>query len=135
MKVKNEMETAVKSELGRQAGEEKPASMNALWLAIRKLLLRSGTSALRCRCAWCRNDIMALSLTKLPPCYCLSFHYGVSHRKIEEAVLRDIVSHSIRRIGGRPRHSWSASYLAITLEGLQQSVFRRRRILRSAQSR
>lgn len=106
MKVKNEMETVVRSELGRQAGEEKPLSVNALRLAIRTLLQRSGASALRCRCAWCRNDILALSLTKLPPCYCLSYHYGVSHRKIEEGALREIVSRSIRRIGGRPRHSW-----------------------------
>ena len=58
-----------------------------------------------CPCSQCRSDVLALALSNLPGGYCLSHHYGVGRGRIDAQEVRRQIQASLRRVGGRPRHS------------------------------
>jgi competence protein ComFB len=99
------METAVRVEFEKQIGAHQAGAINLIRSALKALLQESSASRILCRCPWCRNDVLALSLSKLPPCYCQSHHYGMSLQKIEPRRVQGAVADAVRRVGGRPRHS------------------------------
>jgi len=105
VKIKNEMETAVRAEFVRQTGEGESGTVNIFLRAMKSLFQEGKVTDLHCSCPWCRHDVLALALTGLPPCYCRSHHYGMNLRKIETRSVGDAMSKAIRRVGGRPRHS------------------------------
>lgn len=111
MRVKNEMETAVRNEMRRQRGGEKGStlswripleSLNRLMPFLGRSISKSG---LTCRCPLCEADSLALSLTYLPPCYCRVDHYGLALSKVSPKVIEEKVRAALKRVGLRPRHS------------------------------
>lgn len=110
VKIKNEMETAVRAEVSRQrrratGWSRSPWFTRGVHNSILARLLKSERKrAGACWCVVCDKDVMALSLTTLPPCYCRSQHYGVTLDRIETGELASKVKGAVRKVNLRPRH-------------------------------
>lgn len=129
-KIKNDLETAVQEELFRQTPREAGASQAAAAIKsslssamsrlagnsflssklpmekVTKMTARLMTEKKRtfCHCPVCRTDILALALTKLPPCYCRGEHFGIASEKVPKEELERAVQAAIHRIKMRPKH-------------------------------
>jgi hypothetical protein len=85
MSIKNEMEQLVRDEV-RSVKEQGSPEYSGCW------------------CVLCETDIVALSLTLLPPLYCREETYGHASRFIKPSTIRDAVKTALRRVGLRPKH-------------------------------
>jgi hypothetical protein len=85
MSIKNEMEQLVREEVRRAKDLGSPKY--------------SG-----CWCPLCETDIVALSLTLLPPLYCREETYGHASRFIKAGTISDAIKTALRRVGLRPKH-------------------------------
>ncbi len=110
MAVKNEMETAVRSEVLKQKRGQGGGSW-ASWVPLEVVsqfvpFLRRHLpkTSLSCRCPLCTTDAVALSLTLLPPCYCRADHYGLSLGKVSGEEVQQRVVSALRKVELRPRH-------------------------------
>lgn len=129
-KIKNDLETAVQEEAARLIPKDTGTSQAA---AAIKSSLSSAMSRLAgssflssklpmdkvtsmaaglmsekkrafCHCPICRTDVLALALTKLPPCYCRGEHFGIASEKVGKKDLEKAVQAAIHRIRLRPKH-------------------------------
>lgn len=82
--IKNYMEMAVKAEVGRRKTERSNSSF--------------------CWCSLCEADIISLSLTTLPPRYCMEQSYGHMDNNLLAGTIRAAVVKSIARVNLRPKH-------------------------------
>jgi len=130
LKVKNDLEAAVRSEVLRQKSLHKAPSRGsrifkekvsgaASWLSkkpgissriptakVSKAVSRMVGEKKRtiCHCPICSIDSIALAISTLPPCYCRSDHYGISSSKISQDELSETVKTAIRKVTLLPRH-------------------------------
>ena len=108
VKVKNETETAVRAEMTRLWGQGRHGAVTSrlsfLGAGLRWLSGSKTADMDVCRCPHCLADILALALSKLPAGYCLSHHYSVGRRRVDEDEVKRQVQASLRRVGTRPRH-------------------------------
>ena len=88
VRIKNETETAVRAEMARLWGHGRHGTVTSgLSLLGAGLRWLSGSKAAGtdvCRCPHCLADILALALSKLPAGYCLSHHYAVGRRRVDD---------------------------------------------------
>lgn len=92
MSIKNEMEQLVRDEVRRAKDLGSPEYAG-------------------CWCALCETDIVAFSLTQLPPLYCREETYGHASRFIKPGTIRDAIKTALRRVGLRPKHRPGVSRL------------------------
>jgi hypothetical protein len=130
LKVKNDLETAVRGEVQRQRGLHKNPSPGsqllkekvsgiASWLSkkpgissripaakVSKAVSRMVGEKKRslCHCPICSIDSIALALNTLPPCYSRSEQYGVASSKVSQDELSEKVKTAIRKVTLLPRH-------------------------------
>jgi len=111
VRIKNETETAVRAEVAKVRGNGRrlrASSRLSLAIIAGGLNWLTGVKAAErglCECPHCSADIMALSLSNLPACYCLSLHYGVGRTRLAVVDVERQVRASLRRVRTRPRHS------------------------------
>jgi hypothetical protein len=130
LKVKNDIEAAVRSEVLRQKSLfKKPSRASELfkekvsgaasWLSreprisskipvdkVSKTISRMVGEKKRalCHCPVCSIDSIALAISTLPPCYCRAEHYGISSSKVTQEELAERVKNAIRKVTLLPRH-------------------------------
>jgi len=108
VKIKNETETAVRAEIARLWGQGRHGTETSRLSFVGaglRWLSGSNTAGINvCRCPHCLADILALALSKLPAGYCLSHHYSVGRRRVDDDQVKRQIQASLRRVGTRPRH-------------------------------
>jgi hypothetical protein len=57
-----------------------------------------------CWCELCAADIISLSLTRLPPLYCMEHSYGLMEKKILPGSVGTSVQAAMKRVTMRPKH-------------------------------
>jgi len=85
MSIKNEMEQLVRDEVARTRKE-------------------SGPGYGGCWCRLCEIDIVALTLTLLPPLYCRTATYGHAAGLIKAGTISDAVQSALKRVSLWPKH-------------------------------
>jgi hypothetical protein len=85
MAVKNYMEQVVKAELEQHQVDR-------------------GSSRAICGCPLCAADVNALSLTSLPPRYCMDYSYGLMARRVLPGMVRSAIQRAFDKVGRRPKH-------------------------------
>ncbi len=106
MRIKNEMEIAVRAAINRQKNESGSSNLSAArkTFALVMSLVSKDKERLICRCALCGADAAALSLISLPSCYCRSHHYGITLEKVREEEITTQVRNAVRRVSLHPKH-------------------------------
>jgi hypothetical protein len=106
MRIKNEMEIAVRAAIDRQKKESGSTRSSAArkTFSLVMSLLSKDQERLACRCALCRADATALSLISLPSCYCRAHHYGITLEKVREEEIEGRVRTAVRRVSLHPKH-------------------------------
>jgi hypothetical protein len=109
VKIKNETETAVRSEVERLCGRGRQGTgTSRLPLLAAGFHWLTGSKAAEinvCQCPHCSADVLALALSNLPAGYCLSHHYAVGRKRVDVDEVKRQVQTSLRRVGTRPRHA------------------------------
>ncbi len=85
MEVKNDIETAVKTEVSRMKKDP-------------------DRHAPSCWCALCEADVTALALNSLPPRYCTTRNYGIMTEKYIPGSVRGAVQGASLKVTRRPKH-------------------------------
>jgi hypothetical protein len=106
MNIKNEMELAVLAAIDRQNRERGSSNRSAArkTFSLVMSLLSKDRERPTCRCALCTTDAAALSLVKLPSCYCRTHHYGITLEKVREEEIEAQVRQAVRRVSLHPKH-------------------------------
>lgn len=106
MRIKNEMEIAVRAAVNRQKKGSGSSSRSAArkTFALAMSLISKDKKRLSCGCSLCSADAAALSLISLPSCYCRSHHYGIALENTREDVIEARVRDAVRRVSLHPKH-------------------------------
>jgi hypothetical protein len=106
MRIKNEMEIAVRAAINRQkegSGSSGSSAARKTFALVMSLIAKD-KKRLSCGCALCSADAAALSLISLPSCYCRSHHYGIALESIKEEDIEARVREAVRRVTLHPKH-------------------------------